>query len=141
MVIKRSSSIKGSNGNKFDFEMEKGLSSDEVQKRLKEFGFNEVPEKKVSPFYQFVKRFWGVTPWMLEVTIILEFFLEKYFEIYIITGLLVFNAVLGFIEEERANSALELLKQRLKVNAKVKRNGVWTSVSARELSIWRYHQD
>jgi H+-transporting ATPase len=133
MVIKRSSSIKEPIGNKFDIDMEKGLSFDEVQKRLKEFGYNEVPEKKANPLYQFVKRFWGVTPWMLEVTIVLELLLGRYLEMYIIAGLLVFNAILGFTEEERANSALELLKQRLKVNAKVKRNGVWTSIPAREL--------
>ncbi len=114
-------------------QLERGLSSDEVQKSLREYGYNEVSEKSVSPVIRFVKKFWGITPWMLEITILLEWILEKYFEAYVVTGLLVFNAILGFLQEERANSALELLKEKLKINARVKRNGNWTLVPAREL--------
>jgi len=43
-----------------------------------------------------VKKFWGLTPWMLEITIGLEWILGKYLEMYVVMGLLVFNAVLGF---------------------------------------------
>jgi len=46
---------------------------------------------------------------------------------------LVFNAVLGFFQEERANSALQLLKEKLRINARVKRDGNWTVLPAREL--------
>ena len=70
---------------------------------------------------------------MLEVTIALEWLLDKYFEAYIIVGLLVFNAILGFFQEEKANTALELLKEKLKINARVKRDGGWRTVPAREL--------
>jgi H+-transporting ATPase len=114
-------------------ELEMGLSSDEVKKRLSQYGYNEVSEKKVSPAIRFVKKFWGITPWMLEITILLEWILGKYFEAYVVMGLLVFNAILGFFQEERANSALQLLKEKLKINARVKRNGNWTLVPAREL--------
>lgn len=112
---------------------EKGLSSEEVQKILKKYGYNEVPEKRVSRTIQFVKKFWGITPWMLEITIGLEWALGKNFEMYVVMGLLVFNAILGFIQEERANSALELLKEKLRINARVKRNGNWTVIPAREI--------
>jgi len=111
----------------------KGLSSEEVQRRLIEYGYNEVPEKKVSRTLGFVKKFWGVTPWMLEITAVLEWALGKFFEMYVVMGLIVFNAILGFFQEERANSALELLKQKLKINARVKRNGDWALIPAREL--------
>ncbi len=114
-------------------ELEKGLNSEEVQKRLKEYGYNEVPEKRVTPIRRVVKKFWGLTPWMLEITIGLEWALGKYFEMYVVMGLLVFNAVLGFFQEERANSALQLLKEKLKINARVKRNGKWTVIPAREI--------
>jgi H+-transporting ATPase len=114
-------------------ELERGLSSDEVQKRQRKYGYNEVPEKRVSPAIRFVKKFWGITPWMLEITILLEWALRKYFEAYVVVGLLVFNAILGFLQEERANSALELLKEKLKINARVKRNGNWSLIPAREL--------
>ncbi|MGO8991422.1 MAG: plasma-membrane proton-efflux P-type ATPase [bacterium] len=114
-------------------DLEKGLGLDEVQKRLREYGYNEVPEKKKSRVIGFFKKFWGVTPWMLEITAGLEGALGKFFEMYVVMGLIVFNAILGFIQEERANAALELLKEKLKVNARVKRNGNWILIPAREL--------
>jgi len=114
-------------------DLEKGLGLDEVQKRLKEYGYNEVPEKKKSRVTGFFKKFWGVTPWMLEITAGLEGALGKFFEMYVVMGLIMFNAILGFIQEERANAALELLKEKLKVNARVKRNGNWILIPAREL--------
>ncbi len=112
---------------------ENGLDPEEVQKRLREYGYNEILEKGVNPALQLIRKFWGLTPWMLEITIALEWSLGKYFEMYVILGLLVFNAVLGFVQEERANSALELLREKLKINARVKREGKWVVVPAREL--------
>jgi H+-transporting ATPase len=114
-------------------DLERGLTSEEAQKRIGEYGYNEVPDKRASGTIQFVKKFWGITPWMLEITIGLEWALGKYFEMYVVMGLLVFNAVLGFFQEERANSALQLLKEKLKINARVKRNGNWTVIPAREI--------
>ncbi len=114
-------------------DLEKGLTLEEVRRRLDHYGFNEITEKRPSRAFSFVKKFWGITPWMLELTIGLEWFLGKHFEAYVIGGLLVFNAILGFMQEEKANAALELLKQKLKVNARVKRNGAWMMAPAREL--------
>lgn len=112
---------------------ENGLTTTEARERLIQYGYNEIVEEKTSPVVRFIRKFWGITPWMLEVTIALEWLLGKYFEAYIIVGLLVFNAILGFFQEEKANSALELLKQKLKINARVKRDGNWCTVPAREL--------
>ncbi len=86
--------------------IERGLTTEEVQKRLREYGYNEVPEKRVSSTVRFIKKFWGITPWMLEITIGLEWVLGKYLEMVVVLGLLIFNAVIGSIQEERANSAL-----------------------------------
>jgi H+-transporting ATPase len=47
---------------------ENGLSLDEVQRRLSEYGHNEVPERRQSPIVRLLKKFWSITPWMLEVT-------------------------------------------------------------------------
>lgn len=114
-------------------DLKNGLSSEEIQSRLKKYGYNEVIEKVINPIKKFFKKFWGITPWMLEFTIILEFFLGKSFEAYVILGLLVFNAIIGFFQEEKASSAITLLKQKLNIKARVKRNGEWISISAREL--------
>jgi H+-transporting ATPase len=110
-----------------------GLRSGEVEQRLRQYGYNEVPEKKINPVTRFLRKFWGITPWMLEITILLEWILGKYLEMFVVSGLLVFNVLLGFFQEEKANAALALLKTRLKANARVKRDGSWLIVPAREL--------
>jgi len=114
-------------------DLENGLSSEEARKRTEEYGYNEVAEKRVSPIIGFVRKFWGVTPWMLEIAAALEWVLGKFSEMYVVMGFIVFNAILGSIQEERANSAPELLKEKLKINARVKRNGSWTVIPARDL--------
>ncbi len=114
-------------------DLDKGLTGEEVRRRLARFGPNLIPEKKERRWFRFAGKFWGLTPWMLEITILLEFFLGKYFEMYVIIGLLCFNAVMGFFQEERANAALALLKQKLKINARVRRDGAWGMVQAVEL--------
>jgi H+-transporting ATPase len=111
----------------------RGLSSDEVATRLEEYGYNEIPEKKANPLKTFAGKFWGLTAWMLEIIIVLSWFLQRYSDLYIVTALLVFNAVLGFEEEQRASGAVESLKQKLQVNARVLRDGSWRNLAAREL--------
>lgn len=113
--------------------LEKGLSRSEVEARLKKYGFNEVPERKVNPYVRFARKFTGLTAWMLEAVIILSFLLHKYLDMYIVTALLFVNGFLGFIQEEKASRALEALKQKLRINARVLRDGVWQLVPAREL--------
>jgi len=116
-----------------DTDAETGLSSESARKRLDEYGYNEVPEKKVSPVTRFLKQFWGVTPWMLEATTVLELILGKDVEAVTIAALVVFNAVVGFLQQERANAAVELLRRELRINARVRRDGKWLLLPAREL--------
>jgi len=110
-----------------------GLNSFEAEARLKQYGYNEVPEKKTNPLARFAKTFWGLTAWMLEAIIIISWLLHRYPDLYIVAGLLVFNSILGFAEEQRASSAVEALKKRLQVSARVLRDGSWKVVTAREL--------
>ena len=110
-----------------------GLKSDEVENRVKQYGYNEVPEKKTNPLVRFARKFWGLTAWMLEIIIILSWILQRYADLYIVTGLLLFNSVLGFVEEQKASSAVEALKIKLQVNARVLRDGAWKTVPSRQL--------
>ncbi|HVP92638.1 MAG TPA: plasma-membrane proton-efflux P-type ATPase [Acidobacteriota bacterium] len=110
-----------------------GLKSADVENRLKQYGYNEVVEKKVNPAVRFAKHFWGLTAWMLEIIIILSWFLHRYADLYIVTGLLFFNSILGFAEEQKASGAVDALKKKLQVNARVLRDNVWTTVHSREL--------
>ncbi len=108
-----------------------GLSSDEAKQRLQTYGYNEIKEKKESPVIKFLKKFWAPVPWMLEVAVVLTYILDKYLDMYIIAFLLVFNAVISFAQESRAENAVELLKQKLNVQARVLRDRKWEITSAR----------
>lgn len=110
-----------------------GLTQEEAAKRLGEYGPNEVPEKKRNPLLRFINKFWGLTPWMLEFTVALEWILGKYLEAYVIAILLIFNAAVSYLQEEKANSAVDLLRQKLTVKTRVRRGGEWLQVPAREL--------
>lgn len=61
----------------FPGSIENGLTAEEVQTQLAKYGFNEIPEKRTSFLVTFGKRFWGLVPWMLEITAILTFFFGK----------------------------------------------------------------
>jgi H+-transporting ATPase len=84
-------------------------------------------------FLLFVKHFWGLTAIMLEITIVLSFLLHKYVDVYVIGGLMLFNAIIGFIEESKAARTVQALKQSLRVIVRVLRNSEWQQVSGNQL--------
>lgn len=116
-----------------DTSLSSGLSSAEAQNRTAKYGYNKIEEKHQKPWVRFLKKFWGITPWMLEFIIMLSWYLGKFLNLYIISALLIFNAILGFAQEEKANSAVGTLQKRLQINSRVLRNGKWQLVPAREL--------
>ncbi len=112
---------------------ESGLSSGEVDVRRREHGFNEVAEKKQHPVSIFLRKFWGLSAWMLEAIMILSIVLGKYSDLAVVSALLVINAVVSFIQEHRAAGVVATLRRRLQVSARVLREGAWKIVAAREL--------
>jgi H+-transporting ATPase len=110
-----------------------GLSSSEARRRLVEFGPNAIAEQAPLRWRVFLAKFWSPIPWMLEIAIVLQIFLEKYIEAAVIAGLLLFNATLSFVQEGRAGAALAALKKRLAPTALVSRDGEWTRLPAAEL--------
>lgn len=70
---------------------------------------------------------------MLEATVLLEIMLKKRPEAIIIGGLLVFNAALSFFQEKKAEQALQMLRQRLSVRARVLRDGHWQPLPSQSL--------
>src|SRR5579883_1592620 len=86
-----------------------GLSSNEAANRLRTFGANEIVEKRTNPFLEFIGRYWGPMPWLLELAIILSFVLGHTFEGIIIFVLLTVNAVIGGMHSRSSQKAIELL--------------------------------
>jgi len=110
-----------------------GLSDEEVRQRQTKYGLNEVVEKKQSLVLLFLKHFWGLTAIMLEITIVLSFLLHKYVDVYLIGGLMLFNAIIGFIQESKAAKTVQALKHSLQVLVRVLRNAQWNQVQGRQL--------
>jgi H+-transporting ATPase len=110
-----------------------GLSVAEAEKRLKQYGPNEIPEKKTNPIIRFLGYFWGPIPWMIEVAVVLSAYLAHWDDFGVILALLFVNAIVGFWQEYKAENAIELLKQRLALKARVLRDGKWSEIPAREL--------
>jgi H+-transporting ATPase len=114
-------------------DLENGLDAEEVKKRLAHFGYNEVAERTASFWVNLGRRFWGIVPWMLEATVILTLVLGKYIEASVIVALLFFNAGMSQWREHKAKAAIATLKQRLQIESRVKREGEWLTIPAREL--------
>jgi H+-transporting ATPase len=110
-----------------------GLSRAEAQRRLTQYGPNEIEEKKTNPLLKFLTYFWGPIPWMIEAAVILSAVARHWPDFFIIFLLLLANAVVGFWEEHQAGNAIAALKAKLAINARVKRDGEWTTPAAREL--------
>lgn len=117
----------------FKVEAADGLSDEEVKQRQSTYGLNEVLEKKESRVILFLKNFWGLTAIMLEVTILVSFLLNKYANVYLIGGLMLFNAIIGFIQENKAAKTVESLKKSLQVIVRVLRNSKWSNIIGSQL--------
>ncbi len=110
-----------------------GLAESEAEKRLELFGYNEIAEKRKNPILEFLLRYWGPMPWLLELAMGLSFILRHYLEGSIIFVLLTVNAVIGHVHSRGSQKAVELLKKKLAVKAKVLRDGKWIMKAAREI--------
>ncbi len=110
-----------------------GLSDKEASNRLEKYGYNEITEKKVSPLLKLLTYFWGPIPWMIEIAAILSAIVQDWADFGIIIFMLLINAVVGFWQEYKADNAIEMLKKKLALNARVLRNGKWQVIPAREL--------
>jgi len=110
-----------------------GLPRAEAQRRLAGYGPNALPEEKVNPLLKFLSYFWGPIPWMIEAAAALSAVVRHWEDFGIILVLLLMNAGVGFWEEYQAGNAIAALKARLALQARVRREGEWTTVAAREL--------
>jgi H+-transporting ATPase len=116
-----------------DIETDLGLSSSEAEKRLQQYGYNELAEKKENPYLRFLAYLWGPIPWMIEIAAVLSAIVKHWEDLIMILVLLIVNGVVGFWEEYQAGNAIEALKSKLAPKARLKRDGQWQILPAREL--------
>ena len=90
-----------------------GLSQVEAQRRLAQYGYNEISEKRTNLFLKFLTYFWGPIPWMIEAAAVLSALVRHWPDFFIIIVLLLANAVIGFWEEFQAGNAIAALKAKL----------------------------
>ena len=97
-----------------------GLSEEEVKRRLKKLGYNEMIEKKVNPIAKFL-------------SLMLSALVHRWSDFYIILVLLIVNDLVGFWQENRAENTIEDLKKRLALKATVLRYKTW----GRDATLWK----
>ena len=112
----------------------KGLTAAEAGRRLKEFGYNEIERgKRITAFEIFLAQFKNALIILLVFAAILSMVLGEHVEAYAITFIIFLNAMLGFIQEYRAEKAIEALEKRSAPIAKVWRDGRERKIPAKEL--------
>ena len=117
-----------------------GLSTDEAKKRRIEYGLNKLNQKKKeSLFIKFIKQFNDFMIIILIIASIISLVLAKmegtndYIDSIIIIAIVIFNAILGLIQESKAEKSIEALQKMSSPTAKVKRDEKIIEVSSEEI--------
>ena len=115
---------------------EKGLSTQEALKRQKEYGLNELEEKKPTPPYiLFLSQFIDVLIALLIIAAIASFAIGDIIDGGVILLAVMLNTIIGFIQEYRSQKAVESLKSLMVKKAVVRRDDAICEIDARELTV------
>ncbi len=111
-----------------------GLTSKEAAKRLKELGPNTLPGKKHShPIFIFLKQFKSLLVFILIIAAGISYFFAHMIDTIVIIFVILFNAVMGFIQEYKAEKSIQALKKLMHPYAKVIRNGELVKINAEKI--------
>ncbi len=114
--------------------LEKGLSSKQAQDRLQKHGINKLPEKPPSSiFVILIRQFINPLIFILLIASLISLLIKEYNDALIILSAVVINAILGFIQELKAERAAEALKSHEVAHCLVKRDGKKISINAQNL--------
>ncbi len=113
---------------------EKGLSEEEVQRRLQEFGPNELVERKgITPFQIFLRQFKDIFVIMLLIAIAISVLIGEIIDASTIGAIVILNSIVGFVQEYRSEKAMEAMKKLTAPKARVLRGGKEMLIPAREV--------
>jgi len=102
----------------------KGLRQVEAEKRLEEYGYNELKEvKKMTPVKVFLRQFSNFIVFVLFAAALISFFIGELINFWVILFIIGFVVVLGFIQEYKAEKAMEALKKIMNPTSKILRDG------------------
>jgi len=111
-----------------------GLASSEIKSRLNKFGYNEMVEKQKTAWWKrLVAQFQDFMVLILLAATLISAFLGEYADAVTILIIVIFNAILGFVQEYRAEKSMDALKKMAAPTAHVIRNGILQQIAAREL--------
>jgi len=111
-----------------------GLAETEVKRRLLQYGPNELKgRKKTPPVLVFLRQFLSPLIYILLAAVIVSVIVEHFIDAAVIMGVLLLNAVIGFIQETRAESAMEALIEMTAPRTRVRRDGSVKQIPAREI--------
>ena len=112
----------------------KGLDAGEIASRLQKYGSNRLPEgKKRGPFMRFLSQFNNILVYVLLGAGFTKLMLNLWLDATIIFAVVVLNALLGFIQEGRAEKALDLIRNMLSAAARTVRGGETRMIAADQL--------
>ncbi len=113
---------------------QKGLTSQEVEKRFKKYGKNKLPEKKKFSQLQIaLSQLKSPLVYVLLIAALITFFLEDFVDTGVILVAVLINTVVGFIQETKAEQALEKLKQMVKHESNVMRDGIEKEINSEDV--------
>ncbi len=119
---------------RLDSDPSHGLSSKEAARRLGEYGPNRLPEgAKRGPLMRFFHQFDNILVYILLAASFVKLMLGLWLDASIITGVVIINALLGFLQEGKAEKALESIRNMLSADARALRDGEPRIVAADEL--------
>jgi H+-transporting ATPase len=110
-----------------------GLSSAEAKRRLAQYGRNALEDRTESKWHKLLSYFWGPLPFLIEVAAVISALRSDWPDFAVVTGLLLYNAAVGFWQDNKAANALAALKKGLAPRARVLRDNQWVTVDAAEL--------
>ncbi|MDH4233156.1 MAG: HAD-IC family P-type ATPase, partial [Nitrospirota bacterium] len=111
-----------------------GISSDEARRRLQEYGPNELKQKKKkTPLMMFLDQFRDFMILVLIAAALISGFIGELSDTIAIIVIVVLNAVIGFIQEYRAEKAMEALKKMAAPSATATRDGMPVTITAAEI--------
>lgn len=113
-----------------------GLSSTEANIRLEKYGLNKLKEKKrESPLKLFLAQFIDVLIFMLLIAAVASYMIGNHLDAFVIVVVVIINSIIGFIQEYRAENAMEKLKSLVNTFAHVKRDGTIRRVPGEKLTV------